>query len=78
MRVLRRYTKPGHTAEIRERIVTDGRGVKFLAFLDGVLLESRFFPQWREHDYPEALAARIKDFGDGGWIEVPLAGQPPA
>jgi len=76
MRVLRRYTKPGHTADIRERAVTDFCGVQFLAFLDGELLGSRFFPQWRERDYPEALAARIKGFVDGGWVDVPPPGQP--
>ena len=78
IRVLHRFTKPGHWAEIRERIVTDFRGVEFLAFLDGELLDSQFFPQWREHDYPEALATRIKAFVDGGWIELPQPDQHPA
>lgn len=40
------------------------------------LLESEMFHEWREPKYPEALAARIKQFVDNGWTEVPVNPQP--
>jgi hypothetical protein len=56
MRVLHRFTKPGHWAEIRERQVTQFRAIEFLVFVDGSLLESRLFHNGREVEYPVELA----------------------
>lgn len=72
MRVLHRFTKSGgHWAEIRERTITRYRAIEFLVFVDGSLIESQMFHGAREVEYPAALAERIKQFTDGGWIEVP-------
>jgi hypothetical protein len=73
MRVLRRFTKPdGHWAEIRERRVTTFRAIEFIVFMDGSLLESELFHHGREAQYPAALEARIQQFLEGGWTEVPV------
>src|SRR5688572_22849967 len=73
MRVLHRFTKHGgHWAEIRERSVTTFRGIEFMVFMDGSLLDSEMFHGQRLAEYPSALAARIRQFVVGGWIEVPL------
>ena len=70
MSVLHRFTKPGgHSAEIRERKVTQFQALEFLVFVDGPLLESQMFHNGREAEYPKELDARIKQFTDGGWIE---------
>jgi hypothetical protein len=69
MRVLHRFTKPGHCAEIRERKVTTFRAIEYIVFMDGSLLDSMLFHNGREKDYPKELEARIKQFTDGGWIE---------
>lgn len=72
MRVLHRFTKPGHWAEVRERKVTPYRAIELFVFVDGSLLESRMFHGGREAEYPAELEARIKQFIDGGWIEAKL------
>ena len=72
MTVLRRFTKPGgHWAEIRERKVSMFRAIEVIVFVDGSLLESQMFHNGREAEYPAALAARIAQFADRGWIEEP-------
>lgn len=48
MRVLRRFTKPGHWAEIRERQVTMFNAIEFIVFVDDSLLESQMFHGGRE------------------------------
>ncbi len=77
MRVLRRFTKPGHWAEIRERKVTTFRAIEYIVFVDDSLLESELFHFGREAEYPAALARRIAQFIDGGWTEVPFEELPP-
>ena len=70
MRVLHSFIKPGgHCAEIRERKVTHFEAIEFIVFVDGSLLESQMFPGKRVESYPTELAARIKEFTDGGWQE---------
>ena len=72
MRVLHRFTKPGHWAEIRERKVTTFRAIEYIVFMDGSLLDSMLFHNGREAEYPKELAIRIAQFVDGGWIESSL------
>ena len=43
MRVLHRFKKIGHCAEIRERTVTQFRAIEFLVFIDDSLVESQMF-----------------------------------
>jgi len=69
MRVIHRFSKPGHWAEIRERTVTAFRAIEYLVFIDGALLESQLFHHGREAAYPTELDARIKQFTEGGWVE---------
>lgn len=69
MRVLHRFTKPGHVAEIRERKVTTFRAIEFMVYVDGSLLESELFHGARLPAYPAAIEARIKQFTDGGWTQ---------
>ena len=72
MRALHHFTKPGgHWAEIRERKVTTFKAIEYVVFVDGSLLESQLFHNGREVEYPKELAARIKQFTDNGWTEVP-------
>jgi hypothetical protein len=71
MRVLHRFGNAGgHWAEIRERTVTRFRAIEFFVFVDGSLLESQMFHNGLEAEYPEAIAARIKQLIDGGWEQV--------
>lgn len=69
MRVLHRFTKSGRVAEILERKVTQFRAIDFFVFLDGLLLESQIFHGAREVEYPLALASRIAQLIEDGWIE---------
>jgi hypothetical protein len=70
MRVLHRFTKPGgHWAEIRSRNVNQFGALEFLVFVDGSLLFTQEFDGAREDDYLAALASRIAQFVDEGWIE---------
>jgi len=69
MRVLHRFTKPGHWAEIRERKLTTFRAIEYIVFMDGSLLDSMLFHNGREAEYPKELAIRIKQFVDGGRVE---------
>jgi hypothetical protein len=76
-RVLYRFTKPGgHWAEIRERKVTTFRAIEYIVLVDGSLLESELFHNGREAEYPKALEARIKQFIDGGWLQVAVGEVP--
>ena len=61
----------GHRAEIRERKVPPFRGVEFIVFVDGSLLESQMFYGERLQLYARELNARVKQFLDGGWIAEP-------
>jgi len=74
MRVLYLFTKAGgHVAEIRERNVVPFRGLEFIVFVDGSLLESQMFHGERLAVYSSELAARVQQFLDGGWIAEPPA-----
>lgn len=68
-RVLKRFGKAGHVAEIRERTVTSFSAFEFIVFVDGSLLESQMFHGTRLKEYGPALTARAKQFSDNGWIE---------
>ena len=70
-RLLRRFVKPGHVAEIRERSVTAFEAIEFIVFVDGSLLESQMFHGHRLSEYTPALEVRTKQFTDGGWFEQP-------
>ena len=72
IRVLHRFTKPGHWFEIRERKVTTFRAIEYIVFMDGSLLDSMLFHGAREAEYLGQLAIRIKQFTDGGWVEEPF------
>jgi len=70
MRVLHRFTEPGgHWAEIRSRNVNQFDALEFDVFVDGSLLVSQVFPSGREVDYLAALASRIAQFVEKGWVE---------
>ena len=69
-RTLHRFTKPGHAAEIRERIVSEFNAVEWLVFMDGSLIESQLFHGVRLERYGPELQARVAQFVDGGWIEA--------
>jgi hypothetical protein len=69
MRVLYRFSKPGHWAEIRERKVTQFQALEFFVFVDGSLLESQMFYSARVDEYPASIEKRIAQFVEGGWIE---------
>jgi hypothetical protein len=66
-RVLHRFTREGHVAEIRERTVTQFHAIEFLVFVDGSLIESQLFHNGREAAYPAELETRVKQFVDDGW-----------
>jgi hypothetical protein len=75
MRLVRRYLKPGHVAEIRERTVVQIRAFEFFVFVNGNLIESQLF-----HGRPARLICRrtagraTRSFVTaGGWrIQPPL------
>lgn len=68
-RLLRRFTKSGSVAEIREREVKNLPAIEFIIFVDGSLLESQMFHGRRVGDYPSALEQRAKQFADDSWVE---------
>jgi hypothetical protein len=70
MRVLHRFIgSGGHWAEIRSRNVNQFDALEFDVFVDGSLLVSQVFPVGQEVEYLAALASRIAQFVEGGWIE---------
>ncbi len=68
-RLLRRFVKPGHVAEIRERTVTAFNGIEYVVSIDGVLLDSQLFHGARRASYDGALRDRISQLVDSGWVE---------
>lgn len=70
MRVLRRFTKDSHVAEIRERKVTLFGALEFFVFIDDALQESQMFHGARLDAYPAELDARVRQFVDSGWARV--------
>lgn len=75
-RVIRRFTKPGHVAEIRERQVTTFRALEWLLFVDGSMIESRMYHGARARAYPHELEDCCSDLKKNGWIEDPAAHTP--
>lgn len=73
MRLVRRYLKPGHVAEIRERTVVQISGFEFFVFINGTLIESQLFHGERLGSYADELQACCAQFRAGGWIEDPTA-----
>src|SRR5688572_20502266 len=74
MRVLHRFTKPGHVAEILERTVTQLHALEYLVFIDDQLSESQMFHGARVELYASELEARIQQFVDAGWVEQRVHG----
>jgi hypothetical protein len=73
MRVLHRLEKSdGHWAEIRERQVAELQALEVLVFVDGSMLVSQLFHSGRAAECPDAIATRVKEFMDGGWIPSPI------
>ena len=68
-RLLHRFTKPGHMAEIRERRVTEFAAFEWFVYIDGEMTESQMFHGALVDRYPANLAARVQQFVEGGWIE---------
>lgn len=76
-RTLYRFEKPGgHWAEIRERKIAPFGGLEYIVYMDGSLLDSELFHGARIAEYPAGLAARIKQFTDGGWVPVRVSDDP--
>lgn len=76
-RLLRRFVKPGHHAEIRERTVASFRAIEFIVFVDGSLLESQMFHGSRLSEYAPAMEVRARRFADEGWLQMPLSNREP-
>ena len=68
-RLLRRFMKGGRVAEIHERTVTSFKAIEFVILLDSALRESQMFHGQRLEEYSAALATRVKQLTDHGWIE---------
>jgi len=75
-RVIRRFCKPAHVAEIRERKVTTFRALEWLLFVDGQLLETRLYHGARLRAYAGELDECTVDLQKNGWIEDPAAHAP--
>jgi len=75
-RVIRRFRKTAHVAEIRERKVTTFRAIEWLLFVDGQLLESRMYHGARLRAYPGELDECSVDLQKDGWIEDSAAHAP--
>jgi hypothetical protein len=73
MRVIRRFRKPSHVAEIRERKVTTFRALEWLLFVDGSLLESRMYHGARLRAYPDEIDECCASMRKDGWVEDPTA-----
>lgn len=71
MRVLHRFRKGRHVAEIVERKVTQFHAIEFLVFIDNGLTEGQMFHGSRLASYQPELQARCAQFRGGGWIEDP-------
>ena len=71
LRLVYRFLRPGHVAEIRERTVSQIRGFEFLVFINGSLIESQMFHDDRIGMYAHELQACCARFRDGGWMEDP-------
>ena len=72
-RVLRRFMKGGRVAEIHERNLTSFTAVEFMILIDGALRESQMLHGRRLQEYAPALAMRVKQLTDLGWIEERLS-----
>lgn len=68
-RLLKRFAKPGHFAEIHERTVATFDAIEFIVFVDGSLLESHMFHGRRLKEYGPAIDDRAEQFTGEGWLE---------
>jgi hypothetical protein len=75
-RLLKRFAKSAHIAEIHEREVKPFEAIEFIVFVDGSLLESQMFHGRRLEAYAPALVERSKRFADDGWLEQPVTSEP--
>jgi hypothetical protein len=71
-RLVRRFSKAGRLVEIHERTVTSLKAIEFVIMIDSTLRESQMFHGGRLHEYAPALAMRVKQLTDLGWIEQSL------
>ena len=70
-RVLGRFEKGDHVAEIREREITQFAGFEWIVYVDGSMTESRMYYGDRLKAYGLELLARKGCFLEDGWIEAP-------
>lgn len=75
-RLLKRFAKSAHIAEIHEREVKSFEAIEFIVFVDGSLLESQMFHGLRLEAYAPALEERSRHFADDGWLEQPVTAEP--
>ena len=69
-RVLIRFTKDGHWAEIRERKRSLRRFsdvIEFVVFVNGSLVGGEMFQPERHTEYLASLDSRIQQFTESGW-----------
>ena len=69
MRVSANYLGNRGVKVIRSRNVNQFDALEFDVFVDGSLLVSQVFPAGQEVEYLAALASRIAQFVEGGWLE---------
>jgi hypothetical protein len=72
MRLVRRFAKAGRIVEIHERTVMSLEAVEFVILIDSTLRESQMFHGHRLEEYATALAVRVKQLTDSGWMEQPI------
>ena len=75
MRLIRRFAKAGRVVEIHERTVVPLKAVEFVILLDNTLRESQMFHGRRLQEYAPALAMRVRQLTDLGWIEQSLSAE---
>lgn len=63
------FQKGERVAEIHERTVTAFKAIELIILLDSALRESQMFHGRRLEEYSAALAKRVKQLIDHGWIE---------
>ena len=71
--MIRRFAKLGRVVEIHERTVTSLKAKEFVILVESNLRESQMFHRGRLQEYAPALAMRVKQLTDLGWIEQSLS-----
>ena len=74
-RLIHRFLKAGRVVEIHERTVMSFKAIEFVILIDSTLRESQMFHGRRLQDYAPALAMRVKQLTELGWIEQPLSAE---